>query len=134
MIVVDTNIIAYLYLHSAHSDLAEKALVKDPEWSAPLLWRSELRSVLAKYLRNRVISLGDAQQIMAEAENRMREGEYDVRSHQVLMLAASSACSGYDCEFVALAQALNAPLVTVDRQTIRQFPALAVSLEDFVSG
>ena len=134
MIVVDTNVIAYLYLHSAHSDLSEKALVKDPQWAAPLLWRSELRSVLTKYLRNRIISLGVAQQIMEEAENRMRDGEYEVSSLQVLSLAALSACSAYDCEFVALARALNGPLVTVDRQVIAQFPAIAISLEDFTAG
>jgi predicted nucleic acid-binding protein len=134
MIVVDTNVIAYLYLHSAHSDLSEKALVKDPQWAAPLLWRSELRSVLTKYLRNRIISLGVAQQIMEEAENRMRDGEYEVSSLQVLSLASLSACSAYDCEFVALAQALNRPLVTVDRQIITQFPAIAISLEDFTAG
>jgi predicted nucleic acid-binding protein len=134
MIVVDTNVIAYLYLHSAYSDLSERALVKDPQWAAPLLWRSELRSVLTKYLRNRIISLGIAQQIMEEAENRMRDGEYEVSSLQVLSLAALSACSAYDCEFVALAQALNGPLVTVDRQVIAQFPAIAVSLEDFTAG
>jgi len=52
MIVVDTNIIGYLYLTSDRSAQAEQALLKDPAWAAPLPWRSELRNVLARYIRN----------------------------------------------------------------------------------
>jgi predicted nucleic acid-binding protein len=57
MIVVDTNIIAYLYLTSERSRQAEQALRKDPQWATPLLWRSEFRSVLALYLRRKLLSL-----------------------------------------------------------------------------
>ena len=67
MIVVDTNIIGYLYLTSDHSSLAEQALLKDPLWAAPLLWRSELRNVLALYIRKDLLSLAEAQQVMEEA-------------------------------------------------------------------
>ncbi len=35
MIVVDTNVIGYLYLGSAYSEQAERALLKDAEWAAP---------------------------------------------------------------------------------------------------
>jgi predicted nucleic acid-binding protein len=133
MIVVDTSIIAYLYLTGDHSKQAERALLKDPSWAAPLLWRSELRSVLALYVRKRRLSLADAQGIMEEALRLMRGREYEVASHQVLALAAMSDCSAYDCEFVALAGDLNAPLVTVDKQILDRFPDCAISLAKFVA-
>jgi predicted nucleic acid-binding protein len=133
MIVVDTNIIGYLYLSSEHSVLAEQALLKDPHWTAPLLWRSELRNVLALYIRKEILNLAEAQQIMNEAEALMQEGEFETTSHQILSLAASSACSAYDCEFVALAKDLNVPLVTVDKQILKQFPRIAISLEKFIA-
>jgi predicted nucleic acid-binding protein len=133
MIVVDTNVIGYLYLASEHSVQAEQALLRDPTWAAPILWRSELRSVLALYMRRGQLSLEDAQQIMGEATRLMQDGEYEVASLPVLNLVADSSCSVYGCEFVALAQDLAVPLVTVDRQILSQFPALAVSLDDFVS-
>ena len=133
MIVVDTNIIGYLYLTSDRSLQAEQALLRDPEWVAPLLWRSEFRNVLALYIRQQLLSLEDAQQIMDEAVNLMQDREYDVASLQVLNLVASSTCSAYDCEFVALAQDLGVPLVTVDRQVLEQFPDIAVSLETYAS-
>jgi hypothetical protein len=44
VIVVDTNIICYRWIPSSHSPDADKALPKDPDWIAPLLWRSEFRN------------------------------------------------------------------------------------------
>ncbi len=133
MIVVDTNIIGYLYLGSDRSTQAEQALFRDAEWAAPILWRSELRNVLAKYIRNQWLSLEDATKVMGEAIAMMRDREFEVSSSQILSLASLSNCSAYDCEFVALARALEAPLVTVDRQVLKHFSETAVSLEDFVT-
>jgi predicted nucleic acid-binding protein len=132
VIIVDTNIIGYLFLTSNKSDLVEQALKKDPSWAAPLLWRSEMRNVLAHYIRQGYLSLEDAQQIMGEATALMRGQEYEVTSNQVLNLVAISTCSVYDCEFVALARDLNVSLVSVDRQILRNFPDTAISLESFV--
>ena len=61
----------------------------------------------------------------------MRGQEYAVTSLSVLRLAAGSGCSAYDCEFVALAQDLNIPPVTVDRQVLGAFPKETLSLDDF---
>ena len=131
MIVVDTNVIGYLFLTSDRSASAERALQRDRDWAAPLLWRSELRNVLALYVRKAWIELGQALQIMESAASLMRGGEYDVPSGEVLRLAEESGCTAYDCEFVALAGDLRVPLVTVDRQLLDAFPRLAVPLEDF---
>ena len=132
MIVVDTNIIGYLFLSSNRSPLSEQALLKDSLWAAPRLWRSEMRNVLALYIRKDLLSLADAQQIMTEAISLFQDQEYEVASNQVLELASISTCSAYDCEFAALARDLEVSLVTVDRQILRDFPETAVSLEAFV--
>jgi predicted nucleic acid-binding protein len=134
MIVVDTNVIGYLYLPSERHMQAEQALRKDPLWLAPLLWRSELRNVLALHVRKGLLSLANAQQIMEAALRLMQGREYETSSHPVLALAAASTCSAYDCEFVALAKDLNIPLITVDKQVLKQFPDIAVSLAEFVGG
>ena len=134
MIVVDTSIIAYLYLSSPHSLQVQEALLKDSQWAAPYLWRSELRNVLALYLRQSRLSLNDAQLIMDEALMLMRGREYAITSVSVMNLVAISTCSAYDCEFVALAQDLGVPLVTVDKQILNQFPAVAISLKTFITG
>jgi predicted nucleic acid-binding protein len=38
----------------------------------------------------------------------------------------------YDCELVTLAEEQRMPLITADRQILRDFPNLAISLEEFV--
>jgi predicted nucleic acid-binding protein len=131
MIVVDTNVIGYLFLASERSVLAERALQRDSEWAAPIIWRSELRNVLVRYLRKTIITLKQAQGIMGSALELMRGREYEVSSYEVLRLASESTCSAYDCEFIAAALDLKIPLVTVDKQLLREFPAAAVSLDTF---
>lgn len=133
MIVVDTNLIAYFFIHGEYSDLAEKAFQKDPQWVAPLLWRSEFRNVLVKCLRDRYFKFEDAVQIMGKAEGLMMAGEYTVGSLDVLRLAASSGCSAYDAEFIVLAQELRIPLITMDSMILKTFPETAVSLDRFAS-
>lgn len=133
MIVVDTNIIGYLYLSSDRSDQAEKALLIDAEWVAPILWRSEFRNVLALYIRKNILMLEDAVRIIDEATLLMRGGEYEAVSLQVLQLVGESTCSAYDCEFVALARDLNVRFLTVDKQIVKQFPNEGISLEEYVS-
>ncbi len=68
---------------------------------------------------------------MEEAARLMNGMEYTVASLDVLQLVRNSACSAYDCEFVALARDLGVPLVTADRQILREFPKIAISLGEF---
>ena len=131
MIVVDTNIIGYLFLTSESSASAEQALIKDSEWAAPILWRSEFRNVLALYMRKKIIKLEQAQRIMDEARELLKGREYEVPSYEVLRLASESSCSAYDCEFIALANDLKTPLITVDKQLLKAFPSTAVSLKSY---
>jgi len=131
MIVVDTNVIGYLFLSGDQSVLAERALQKDNVWAAPILWRSEFRSVLTLYMRKNILILGQAQQIMNSALKLMRGQEYEVPSFEVLRLTSTSNCSAYDCEFIATANDLKVPLVTVDKKLLREFSSVAISLNSF---
>ena len=132
MIVVDTNLVVHYYVRGTHSSLAEAVLGRDALWAAPLLWRSEFRNALALFVRQRLVALDDAVLLALEAERLMAGREHAVVSHRVLRLAADSGCSAYDCEFVALAEDLDIPLVTSDRQVLRAFPSAAVTPERFL--
>lgn len=134
MIVVDTNVISYLLLAGTHTAKAQSAFRKDPDWTAPILWRSEFRNVLALYLHKSRMSVAQALEFMDEAEALMQGREYQVSSQRVLALTANSRCSAYDCEFVVLAEDLGLPLVTSDSKVLREFPAMTVALSDFAGG
>jgi predicted nucleic acid-binding protein len=133
MIVVDTNIIGYLFITGEFSDEAEKVLIKDPHWSVPLLWRSELRSVLTLYMQKNILSLEETKEIMESATQLMENNEYDVASDQVLELVVSSALSAYDCEYIALARDLGVKLVTTDKAILKSFPEFSITPKGFVN-
>ena len=121
MIVVDTNILAYLYLPTEHTQKVEALLAKDPEWIAPTLWRSEFRNVLALYLRKSLLTFDQALAIQNEAEALLHDNEFRVTSMDVLQLVQNSECSAYDCEFVALAQSMNVQMITMDKKILKNF-------------
>ena len=131
MIVVDTNVITYFYLKTDFSELAENLYKKESDWVVPLLWRSEFRNVLSTFIKKEVISLNDGIQVLELAEALFTEKEYQINSVQVLNLAYASGCSAYDCEFVNLAENLNISLVTMDKQVLKAFPSLAISLRNY---
>ena len=128
MIVVDSNVVAYLYLPGEHTERAEALLEHDSDWAAPLLWRSELRNVLAGYMRRKTLTFEAARDLQMEAESLLAGGEHEVDSRLVLELARDSDCSAYDCEFVALAKHLRVRLVTMDTKVLKAFPKVALAL------
>jgi len=132
MIVADTNTIVYLMVDTEFSALAAQAFKKDQEWVAPLLWKSEFMNALVLYLRKKIINLAAAQDILRTAMSAI-SSEFEIAPEKILSLANSSTCSAYDCEFVALAQELNVPLVTMDKRILEQFPDIAVRLDKFVN-
>ncbi len=128
MIVVDTNVVAYLYLPGDYTETAEALLEHDADWAAPLLWRSEFRNILAGYMRRKTLTFGAARDLQLEAESLLAGAEHEVDSRRVLELVRDSDCSAYDCEFVALAMTLGVKLVTMDAKLLKAFPKHAVAL------
>ena len=133
MIVADTNLLVYLYVQGQRTEESEAVLQRDALWAVPLLWRSEFRNSLIGLVRAYALQLDDALTMIDEAERWLTEREYSVLSRQVLTLASRSGCSAYDCEFVALAQDLEVPLVTTDRQILKAFSTIAVSPSAFTA-
>jgi predicted nucleic acid-binding protein len=128
VIVVDSNVVAYLYLPGDHTEKAEALLQHDADWAAPLLWRSEFRNILAGYMRRKTLPFETARDLQLEAESLLAGSEHEVDSRLVLELVRDSDCSAYDCEFVALAITLGVKLVTMDAKLLKAFPKHAVAL------
>jgi predicted nucleic acid-binding protein len=131
VIVVDSNVIAYCWINGPLTDAAQRVRVQDPEWHAPILWRSEMRSILAGYLRDGSLAGAQAARIMAAAEEALSGREHLVPSERVLDLVRETRLSAYDCEFVALAAVLAVPLVTADKAVLKAFPGRAQAMAAF---
>lgn len=122
MIVVDGNVIAYCWINGDRTALAHRLRRLDPDWHAPVLWRSELRNILTGYRRDGSLDGSQVRDIMAVAEAALAGREHYVPSDRVFTVTEASRLSAYDAEFVVLAEILGAPLVTEDRAILAAFP------------
>ena len=130
MIVVDTNVLAYFLLPYEFSAAADKLFKRDPEWAAPILWRSEFRNLLAGELRRENLSFDEILKAQAEAEALLEGNEHEVDSRRVLELVRDSNCTAYDCEFVVLAIQLGVKVVTMDKKLLKAFPQHTAALPE----
>ena len=133
MIVVDSNILAYLWLPGSATETAKSVWERDNEWHVPVLWRSELRNILVGYLRRGVLDYEAIKSVMQLMEETLHSREHLVQSNVILSLARNSHCSAYDCEFVALAETLSVPLITEDKLILKAFPRLTQSMKTFIN-
>jgi predicted nucleic acid-binding protein len=132
VIVVDSNVIAYCWVNGPLTALAQRVRVKDPDWHVPILWRSEMRSILTGYLRDSSLTAQQVARIMDAAENTLEGSEHLVPSASVFEIVGKSRLSAYDCEFVALASVLAVPLVTADKAVLKARPQQALTMEAFL--
>lgn len=132
MIVVDTNVLAYLHFDTIHSEEAQLVHEIDPEWASPTLWRSEFTNVVSMYLRMQIINHQSALDALDFAKQTIGDREYTISVYQVLELVMESSCTSYDCEFVALAMDQQTKLITYDKKILNQFPSIAITAADFI--
>ncbi len=134
MIASDCTLIAQFFLTTPETELARQIAIADDTWLVPPLWRSELRSVLSKYLLHKDLSAAECVQVMSAAESMLSDGETQVSSADVMHIVAASDCSAYDAEYILVARSFSVPLVTSDKRLRGRFPNIAVSPAEFLSG
>ena len=130
MIVVDTNILIYLYLPSPQAEQCHELLERDANWACPAIWRSEFGNTLLLYLRKKIVASDFALQAINAAESLIGGNEIESNAAEVISLAMSSGCTFYDCEFAAAAKSLSTVLVTEDKALLKAFPKDAFSLKN----
>ena len=126
MIVVDTNVIAYLLIRGERSEAMDRLQDQDSEWIAPRLWLDEFLNILCTCERNGGIGSAQAVELLGDALALMEGSSYDVPPDRVLAVARRTGCSGYDSQYVALAEDLGLRLYTCDQRILRKCSDLAV--------
>src|SRR5437762_13328289 len=130
MIVVDTNIIAPLYMRSARSDAVTELFARDAVWRTEPLALIELSNVLTTYERSGYITAATARDCLNRAAAFLQPHLFRV-SHQAAFAAALDyRVTAYDARFLALADQLGSRLVTEDTRLRTAAPALTQSLAE----
>jgi len=133
MIVADTSLIASLLLSTPATSAAEAVLERDPDWTAPDLWRYEFKNVLATQVRLLGLPLEQAAALFEKAGEVILEPKIEVEPGAILRLAHAKKLSAYDAEFLGLALALEAKLVTLDSGILKAAPDTAITPDAFAT-
>ena len=130
MLIVDTNIVAYLLLEGPMRAPARQLLALDADWHSEPLLLHELTNIMATAVRTQGIALADAQAALAHGQALLRDKLHGMPDAEVLALAAEHGITGYDARFLRLAQLHGTRLVTEDTRLRRAAPALTQSLSE----
>ncbi|MGQ0814295.1 MAG: type II toxin-antitoxin system VapC family toxin [Gemmatimonadota bacterium] len=133
MIVVDADVLVSLTLVRPQTELARQVFLKDADWAAPPLWRSDFRNALWKHLAASRISAGQAARAFAAAHAVIARNEPEPDVSHTLTVARSHTLEIYDAEYVAVAQELGVKYVTADEDLARSAPEWVVTLKGFCS-
>lgn len=133
MIVVDANILIYSLIKCDQSPLIQKLRGKDADWRTTALCLHETLNVLATYQRRGVLTLAQCRELLNHADRFIKVAQCEVEMNAALAVAAEYAITGYDAQYVALAQSLNAPLITEDRKLRKAVPGIAYSMQEFLA-
>jgi predicted nucleic acid-binding protein len=133
MLLVDTNIIAPLYVRSARTPAVAELFAHDPVWRTEPLALIELSNVLITYERARYITAARARDCLNRAATFLQPQLFRVSHQAALDAALRYGTTAYDARFLALAEQLRMRLVTEDAKLRAAAPALTQSLAEAVS-
>lgn len=133
MIVVDANILIYSLIEGDYSPLAYKLRERDMDWRTTGLCLHEILNVLATYQRRDILTLAQCKKLLDHAERFIQVAQCEVKMDAALAVAAKYTITGYDAQYVALAQSLNVPLITEDRKLRGAVPGIAFSMQEFLA-
>jgi len=130
MLVIDTNIIAPLYVRSARTDAVMKLFARDQIWRTEPLALIELSNVLITYERARYLTAATARDCLGRAAAFLQPNLFRVSHEAALDAALRYGTTAYDARFLALALQLDTPLVTEDAKLRAAAPKLTQSLAE----
>ena len=130
MLIVDTNVLAYLLIEGDHTTAARLLHRRDDDWRSEAFIMIEFTNVLIASIAARRMNLVLAQRFLADATS-LLHGKLALIPHEsVLSLAVQYRVTAYDARFLALAQQLDWRLVTEDAKLRAAAPKLTQSLAE----
>lgn len=132
MIVVDTNLVVYLFVAGEKTSLSRQVYARDPDWVVPSLWKHEFLNVLATSVRQEVLTLEQALLVWQYGQDFLHRRERRVNMASALNWAVEQRVSAYDAQFIVLARELECKLITEDRRLRAKSRGQALSMQQFL--
>ena len=129
MVLVDTNVLAYLMLEGDRTSAAQELFERDADWRSEAFIMVEFSNVLTTYVRTKVLARDQGLKLLAGAE-KLVPVLTSVQNARALEVATQFGISAYDARFVALAIQMKVKLVTEDAKLRAAVPSWTVSLAD----
>jgi len=133
MIVIDTNVLAYLLIEGDRTAETQALRLADPDWRSDPFLLVEFSNLLATQVKAQALSAAQAEALLETAAQQIAEW-CEAPHEEVLALAIDRQISAYDARFIACARRLGAPLVTEDSRLRAATPGLSVSIAEAVAG
>lgn len=131
MIVADASVASFLFLEGELTSIVRELFAADPEWITPPILNHEILNILAA-----VGSLEGDSVAMEELWREVRS-VFGSRQHipdpmRSLRLAIELKISGYQAQYVALANQLKLPLLTTDQRLLELLPQSTCRPEEYL--
>jgi predicted nucleic acid-binding protein len=129
VVVVDTNVLAYLLIEGDRTKAAQDLYAKDPDWQSEAFVLVELTNILTTYTRTGALTREQVTKLLAEAEA-LFSSLLSVPHQEAYETAVEFSISAYDARFIALARHIKSKLITEDAKLRKAVPDWTVSLSD----
>ena len=133
MVLVDTNVIAPLYVRSARTEAVEELFARDAVWRTEPLALIELSNMLITYEGSRYITAATARDCLNRAAAFLQPHFFRVSHQAALEAALDYRVTACDARFLALADQLGIRLITEDARLRAAAPALTQSLAEVLA-
>ena len=129
VVLVDTNVLAYLFIEGDHTAAAQNLYARDADWQSEAFVLVELTNILTTYTRTGALTREQGAKLLAEAETLLPLLP-SVSHQEAYEAAVEFGISAYDARFIALARQMKSKLVTEDAKLRKAVPAWTVSLSE----
>jgi predicted nucleic acid-binding protein len=130
MLLVDTNVVAYLLIDGDYTEAAQELRIRDSDWRSEAFLLVEFTNVLVSSIARKRMTLSMAEDFLAKATS-LFDGKLGRIPHaSVLAITTRYRVSAYDARFLSLADQLGSRLITEDARLRAAAPALTQSLAE----
>jgi predicted nucleic acid-binding protein len=129
VVLVDTNILAYLMIEGDRTAAAQKLFERDSDWCSEAFAMVEFSNILATYIRTKALTQTQGVRLLTEAQALMST-LHNIANMQALETAIEYEISVYDARFISLSKHLKQKLVTEDMKLRAAVPVWTISLAE----